>query len=101
VWYNRAAFSSKISSAGRLCGHTRDCLHVSIKLEFVYAKCPSCLVFVSLDIALLPDRILEMRKLLEKIPVRCPMCHSNVPGDGWVLKGRKSISGIVLERENR
>lgn len=74
---------------------------MSIKLEFVYTRCPSCSAYVSLDIALLPERIAEMRPLLEKIPARCSMCHKDVPTAKRVLRPRTGLSGLIVDRENK
>ena len=72
---------------------------VSMRLEYVYAKCPNCVAYVCLDIALRPERIGEMRPVLEKIPARCSLCHTEVPNNSRELLPRTNINGLAVDRE--
>ena len=72
-----------------------------MRLEYVYAKCPHCVAYVCLDIALRPERIGELRSVLEKIPARCSMCHQDLPAKPRELLPRTHIDGLAVARENR
>src|SRR5512140_1015876 len=77
----------------------REPAGVSMRLEYVYAKCPHCVAYVCLDIALRPERIGEMRPVLEKIPARCSLCHHEVPNGSRELLPRTNINGLTVDRE--
>jgi len=72
-----------------------------MRVEYVYAKCPHCVAYVCLDIALRPERIAEFRPVLEKIPAHCSMCHQEVPKRDRELLPRTNVSGLAVDREKR